>query len=216
MKPAKSGSRGVFWRANERGTQELRTPAGRQRGDWWARWTCPHGHLHRELIGPKSLAREESERRRIERPCPTRKPKPVSYLLGDVIEEYLSATKNQKRSYKDDERYGRVWSERFAGRTLEEVTPAELDRIRAERLKIPPLPTDENERPKKATSPATVNREFAFLKHVFTIAVRDGKTDTRLPSSRCCASQAGERDTSVTRRKPPCWTRSQPTRTASA
>jgi integrase len=178
MKAAKSGSRGVFWRANERGTQELRTATGRQRGDWWIRWKCPHGHLHRGQVGPKSLAREQSERHRIQRPCPLRKPKPASYLLADVIREYLDATKNQKRSHKDDARYGRGWSERFAGRTLEEVTPAELDKIRAERLKIPAPPDDENERPKKPTSPATVNREFAFLKHVFTIAVRDGKTDT--------------------------------------
>lgn len=178
MKVGGSGIRGVFWRGNPRGTQELRTPVGRQRGDWWVRWACPHGHLHREQIGPKSLAREQGERRRIERPCPARKPKPASYLLADVIREYLDATKNQKRSHRDDARYGRVWSERFTGRTLEEVTPAELEKMRAERLKLPPPPTDENERPKKPTSPATVNREFAFLKHVFTIAVRDGKTDT--------------------------------------
>ena len=95
-----------------------------------------------------------------------------------MIREYLDATKDQKRSHKDDARYGRVWSERFAGRTLEEVTPAELEKIRAERLKTPTTPTDEHEQPKKPTSPATVNREFAFLKHVFTIAIRDDKTDT--------------------------------------
>src|SRR5262245_16692030 len=81
MKLAGSGVRGVFWRPNARGTQEIRTPTGRRRGDWWVRWVCPHGHLHREQIGPKSLAREEAERRRIERPCPARKPKPSSYLL---------------------------------------------------------------------------------------------------------------------------------------
>ena len=175
MKLAESGVRGVFWRANARGTQELRTSGGRQRGDWWIRWACPHGHLHREQIGPKSLAREEAERRRIERPCPLRKPKPSSYLLADVIREYLDATKNEKRSHKDDARYGRVWSERFAGRTLEEISPADLEKIRAERLKVAPPPTDENERPKKPTSPSTVNREFAFLKHVFNVAIRDGK-----------------------------------------
>jgi site-specific recombinase XerD len=101
-----------------------------------------------------------------------------SYLLADVIDECLDVTKNQKRSHKDDARYGRVWTGRFAGRTLEEITSAELEKIRAERLKVPPPPTNENERPKKPTSPATVNREFAFLKHVFAIAVRDGKTDT--------------------------------------
>ena len=134
MKIAQSGIRGVFWRKNPRGTQELRTQAERMRGDWWVRWACPHGHLHRELVGPKSLARDQSERRRIERPCPQRTPRPTSYLLDDVIGDYLAATKSIKRSWKDDQRYGEVWKARFSGRTLEEITPAELDRIRAWRL----------------------------------------------------------------------------------
>ena len=79
MRLAKSGSRGLFWRPNDRGTQEFTLPDGKrpaagdprrgQRGDWWIRWTCPHGHLHREQAGPKSLAQKEAERRRLERPC---------------------------------------------------------------------------------------------------------------------------------------------------
>jgi hypothetical protein len=61
MKLAKSGSRGVFWRANERGTQELRLgKEHREQGDWWIRWACPHGHLHRAQVGPKALAQRES------------------------------------------------------------------------------------------------------------------------------------------------------------
>jgi hypothetical protein len=179
MKLAKSGSRGVFWRANERGTQERRLGEGRrERGDWWIRWACPHGHLHRAQIGPKSLAREESERRRVERPCPARQSKPTHYLLADVIREYLVGIEGRKRSYKDDQRYGAVWSDRFAGRTLGEISPAELEKIRTDRLMVPPPPKDEKERPKRTISPATVNREFAFLKHVYNIAVRDGKTES--------------------------------------
>src|SRR5262245_51940764 len=107
MKLAESGSRGVFWRTNPRGTQETKRPdKGRERGDWWIRWSCPHGHLHRALIGPKSLAKQESERKRLERPCPDRQPRPAAYLLGDVIDEYLKASKSHKRSWKDDDRYG--------------------------------------------------------------------------------------------------------------
>ena len=50
-----------------------------------------------------------------------------------------------------------------AGRTLEDITPAELERLRTERLvKI---------------KPATVNREFALLRRVFNVAIRDGKTE---------------------------------------
>jgi len=173
MKLAASGSRGVYWKSNLRGTQELTLGDGKrppksdprrgQRGDWWIRWTCPHGHLHRELTGPKSLAKEEAERKRLERPCPKHRPRPASYLLGDVITEYLEATRYQKRSHRDDKRYGRAWAERFGSRTLEDVQPGEIEKIRAERL--------------PSVGPATVNRECAFLKRVYSLAIRDGKTE---------------------------------------
>src|SRR5262249_47286524 len=126
-------------------------------------WTCPHGHLHRELIGAKSLAREESERRRLERPCPARKPKPTRWLLTDVIDDYIKGTKARKRSWRDDGRHGNRWKDRFAGRTLDEISTGELERIRGERL--------------ETIKPATVNREFSFLRRIFNVAIRDGKTE---------------------------------------
>jgi integrase len=79
-----------------------------------------------------------------------------------VIDEYLKHNKS-KRSWKDDERHGRRWKERFPGRSLEDITPAELERIRTERL--------------ATIKPATVNREFALLRCVFNVAIRDGKTE---------------------------------------
>jgi integrase len=108
-------------------------------------------------------------------PAP-RRIKPATYLLSDVIADYLASVQGQKRSYKDDKRYGDAWSARFKGRTLDEITPSELEKIRVERLKTPPPPADETAKAKKAVSPATVNREFAFLKHVYNIAIRDEKT----------------------------------------
>src|SRR5438132_4632047 len=103
MKLAGSGSRGVIWRTNPRGSQEQRSrSAMRERGDWWIRWACPHGHLHRKLVGPKSLAQKEAERHRLERPCPERTPKATVFLLADVIRDYLADAKGRKRSYRDD------------------------------------------------------------------------------------------------------------------
>lgn len=164
MRRAQSGARGLFWRHHPQGSQEKRLAGdGKQRGDWWIRWSCPYGHIHRAKVGPKSLAHREVERHRIEKSCPERTPKPSTYLLADVIRDYLAHAKH-KRSYRDDERYGRVWAERFTGRTLEEVTPGDLEKIKAERLQ-------------SSVTPATVNRELAFLKHVFNVAIRDGKTE---------------------------------------
>jgi len=80
-----------------------------------------------------------------------------------VIREYLNASKGYKRSHKDDARYGAMWTERFPGRTLEDVTPADLERVKTERL--------------EHVSAATVNRELAFLKHVYNVAIRDGETE---------------------------------------
>jgi integrase len=162
MKLAASGVRGVFWKAHDRGTQILRADEGRQRGDWWIRWECLHGHLHRKRVGPKSLAQTDSEKHRIERPCPARRPKPVPQLLTDVIAEYLEHNQS-KRSWKDDARHGKRWNERFRGRTLEEITTGDLQRIRTERV--------------AKVKPATVNREFALLRRVFNVAIRDGKTE---------------------------------------
>src|SRR5262249_18291893 len=92
MKLATSSSRGVIWRANPRGPQKLNRKDGRrERGDWWIRWACPHGHLHRALAGPKSVATEEVQRKRLERPCPRHQARKVNHLLADVITEYLTA-----------------------------------------------------------------------------------------------------------------------------
>src|SRR5262245_7434836 len=120
MRLATSGSRGVIWRANPRGTQEFRRPGGpRERGDWWIRWACLNGHLHRAHVGPKSLATQEVPRNRLERPCPRHQPLPVNHLLADVIREYLASAKVIKRSYRNDERYGATWIERLGRRRLE-------------------------------------------------------------------------------------------------
>jgi len=52
------------------------------------------------------------------------------------------------------------------GRTLEEITAGDVDKVRAERR------TGDH-----AVTAATVNREVAFLRHVFNVAIRDGKTE---------------------------------------
>lgn len=126
----------------------------------------PRSQTNDEAEDRRSLAKKidhhltADERARL---CPKHQPRPTSFLLADVIREYLNASKGYKRSHKDDARYGAMWTERFPGRTLEDVTPADLERVKTERL--------EN------VSAATVNRELAFLKHVYNVAIRDGKTE---------------------------------------
>ena len=213
MKLGASGSRGVMWRANVRGTQEVRKPGGgRERGDWWIRWACSHGHLHRALIGPKSLARGKAERHRLERPCPHHQPRPASYLLTDVIREYFEHVQGVKRTWKNDERCGKFW--------VGHLTPGDLEKIRTDRLAAPVKRRDgEREMDKRRrVSPATVNREFAFLKHICTVVIRLGtvrRTRTRWHDSRCCGNRVGECAPCLTPRKLYSWTSSEMTRGAS-
>jgi integrase len=170
MKLAASGSRGVLWRSNPRGTQKVRHNDGRrEQGDWWIRWSCPHGHLHRALIGPKSLAQKEAERHRLERPCPRHAAKPASYLLADVIDEYLKATRSYKRSAREDERHGKFWKDRLGSRPLEDIGPRDLAAVRTELL--------EGAEPGDGLAPGTANRKFALLRRVYNVAIRDGKTE---------------------------------------
>jgi integrase len=91
-----------------------------------------------------------------------------------VIEGYLSATRTLKHSWKDDARYGKVWTARFPGRTLDEITAGELERIRTERLRVT---TGEDGAERSVTS-ATANRELAFLRRVFNVAIRDDKASS--------------------------------------
>ena len=61
--------------ARQRKTEEnsMAREGGKDRGlfrrsgqpDWWIRWTCPYGHDHREKIGPKSLARQIYQQRKV-------------------------------------------------------------------------------------------------------------------------------------------------------
>jgi hypothetical protein len=196
MKLAKSGARGVFWRANKRGSQyRLVTGGSRDRGEWWIRWSCPYGHLHRAQVGPKALAQREVERHRIEKLCPERLPKPTSYLLADVINEYVKAAKASKRTWKEDERYGELWKARFNGRTLDDITAGEVEKVRAERM-----------HGEGAVTPATVNREVAFLKHLYNLAVRDEKTQRNpLGRLRLLREPSGRCATFPTTRRRLCW-----------
>jgi len=98
-------------------------------------------------------------------------------LLGDLIDEYLKNTKDQKPSHRDDARYGAMWKDRFGGRALDEITAGDVDKIRAERLKAPTRATADKGDQRKTVTAATVNRELAFPRHVFNVAIRDGKTE---------------------------------------
>jgi integrase len=167
MRGPQSGIRGVFWRSNPRGTQDVR---GRGRGDWWVRWACGCGRLHRAQVGPKGLAREECERRRtrarVENWCPTREQGQrvtVKALLALIEKDYRV---NRKRSLRTMLCTQKPLLGHFgAGRVATDLTAGDLKSYRDARLEA-------------KAQPATVNRELSCLRRGFNLARRDGMLHT--------------------------------------
>ena len=136
-------------------------------GIWWARYTDENGQLHREKVGSKSLARKVYHKRKTEiherRFFPERH-RQREVALAAMIDECLRRWEGRLRSYTEYARHGETWKTVLAGKMLRQVLPGDIERYLAERIKI--------------RAPATVNRELAFIKRVFNVAIDDGHVET--------------------------------------
>src|SRR5262245_62973331 len=135
-------------------------------GDWWVSFFDEHGRRHRQKVGPKALAIKVYQKRKTEvqelRFFPERLRR-RDWLLAAVIDDYLARNKGKLRWFDHYERYGRTWKHAFRGRTLAQILPGDVERYVAQR--------------QKEVAPATVNRELAFLRRVFNVAIADQKAD---------------------------------------
>jgi site-specific recombinase XerD len=150
----KPGDRGLFERP-KKGS-----------GVWWIRYHDENGCEHREKVGPKGLARKVYQKRKTEiqeRKFFPERIRQRDRLLAEVIDDYLVRIRHTHRSYRDSERYGRYWNAVFPGKTLRQLQPGDIERYVAQRL--------------QEAAPASVNRELAFLKRIFNVAIADGYDD---------------------------------------
>ena len=136
-------------------------------GIWWVRYADEHGHIHREKAGPKSLALRLYTRRKAE--VAERRFFPERFrrrdiLLADFIRDYLARIQGTLRSYADLQRHGRVWQAALGDRSLRQVVAGDVQRHVAKRL--------------TEVRPASVNREIAFLKRTYNVAIADGLLET--------------------------------------
>jgi site-specific recombinase XerD len=136
-------------------------------GFWWVRYADEHGHIHREKAGPKSLALRLYTRRKAE--VQERRFFPERFrrrdvLLADFIRDYLARVQGTLRSYADLQRHGRVWQAALGDRPLRQVVAGDVQRHIAKRL--------------AEVRPASVNREIAFLKRTYNVAIADGLLET--------------------------------------
>jgi integrase len=138
-------------------------------GVWWVRFTCKHGHDHREKVGPKGLAKEVYQERKVqvkrENYCPTQeRSKPRPALFQDMAKEYLDWAKINKKSYKSCKSQMKPLEKVFKGKTMTEITPRMIESYKASRS--------------VNLAPATVNRELALLRHMFTMGIQWGKAES--------------------------------------
>ena len=149
---------------------------------YWVVYFDENGHRHREKVGPKSLALKVYQKRKNEIQERRFFPERIrrrDWLLADVIDDYLKRNENRLRWFDHYERYGTAWKGAFKGRTLAQILPGDVDRYVAKR--------------RKHVQPATVNRELAFLRRVFNVAIEDGKADTNPVRSKMFAKENNQR-----------------------
>ncbi len=136
-------------------------------GVWWVRYTDEGGRLHREKVGPKGLAKQVYRKRKTQIREGKFFPEQIrrkETALAAAIDDYLDRKENQLRHFYHYRRHGRNWKEALGSRTLRSIQPADIEAYVTERA--------------KKVAPATVNRELAFLKTLYSDAVSNGKAET--------------------------------------
>jgi integrase len=86
---------------------------------------------------------------------------PKDITLRAWASRYLEGSSN--RGIVNERRYGRRWSLLLGNRLISQITTEDLRRIQA-KMKA-----------RRQWSDGTINRHFAFLRHVLMVAVKDGK-----------------------------------------
>lgn len=132
-------------------------------GVYWIRYSA-HGRLHREKVGTKQEAIDRYQQRKVEARSGTLPTRGRDVLLSDFVTEYLATEEHRMRSFRNYERHGKVWSERFKGRTLRSILPLDIERWVTRRAQA-------------GAKPATINRELSFLRRVFNVAIANDLVD---------------------------------------
>ena len=142
-------------------------------GVWWIRYADEQGKIRRKLVGPKDLAktlykraRKKTREVRLFPPPPEVVPVPAPITLDAMIDDVLARTKGILKSWREYERSAKMWKAAFGGRLLAAIVPGDIERWRAAQYAV-----------KNPPKPATINRHLAFLKRVYSLALRDGKCE---------------------------------------
>jgi integrase len=130
-------------------------------GVWWVRYADQYGLLHREKVGPKGLAKEVYQKRKVAIREGRFFPEQVNRrdcLFDEVVKDWLEYAKVNKRSANMDVTRSRRLLAAFGGKPVESLTVQEIERFKAD-LKA------------EGWTDATVNRHVALLKSMLNKAV---------------------------------------------
>ncbi len=137
--------------------------------DYWIRFAGPNGNTIRQHVGRSlSAAKELVEQRRTEVRLGKFNPETVGrnrrpkMTVAKMFSHYLPLRVNV-RNKGEDQRYADFWTNLFGTIPLDELSPADLDEWKADRL--------------QQVKPSTVNRALEYLKAFYALAVRDGHAD---------------------------------------
>ncbi|MGA2466853.1 MAG: tyrosine-type recombinase/integrase [Thermodesulfobacteriota bacterium] len=135
-----------------------------KRGKNWSIDFFYQNKRHREAIGPnKGLASDVLAQRKVEirenRFFPNKQKEPDPVKFHDFAKEYLQWAKANKKpsTYLRDLYTMRIFDKEFGRKKIQDITTRQIERYKAKR--------------KEKWKAATVNRELALLKHIFSKAV---------------------------------------------
>ena len=128
--------------------------------NWYIDYYLPHGKRKREKVGPsKKQAELVLKKRRVqiaeEKFFDIKREERISF--DEMAKEYLEvySKPNKRSSWRDEISIGHL-SAFLGNKTIQEITPLDVDKYKQKRV--------------KEVSPSTVNREITCLKHIFNKA----------------------------------------------
>jgi integrase len=160
---------------------------------WWIEYYDHDKRLRRERIGPNKAAAEQRYREVMSARTEGRyikKSPDARTLFKDLAAWYLDLPEVKvKRSYDRDQLTMNKLIPFFGDRLLKDITPAQVEAYRQKRLSEPSGRT-----PTTLTAPATVNREIACFKTIFSKAMKNGKAERNPAQGIKLLKEHNERD----------------------
>src|SRR5437016_2297257 len=128
-------------------------------GVWWIRYVV-EGRIRREKAGGKQAAIDLYRVRKGQAQEGRLPVKERSVPFDGFVQEYLETARARLRSFATVEIHARRWIKFFGSRPLRSILPLMIERYVAQC--------------EQEVAPATVNRELAFVKRVFAVAMENG------------------------------------------